>query len=70
LERDWTEEFGIIFAHAEDKPLGPNNGMCRYNNAVLCEEGNCTKCGWNPRVDRYRKHQTRERLAGNKNVEV
>lgn len=36
--------------------------VCRYNNEVNCCEynmriGKCDKCGWNPRVTKYRKEK-------------
>lgn len=29
--------------------------QCPYNEGVACEHRVCTKCGWNPRVDRQRR---------------
>lgn len=35
------------------------NGLCRYNNSINCDDGLCSKCGWNPSVERKRKRAIR-----------
>lgn len=29
--------------------------QCPYNEAVVCKEQECERCGWNPEVDAVRK---------------
>lgn len=31
------------------------NGVCKYNQWVLCEDRNCNECGWNPKIEVKRK---------------
>lgn len=30
---------------------------CKYRTAIMCEEENCKRCGWNPKVETERKVQ-------------
>lgn len=36
--------------------------LCKYNENVECREGNCLKCGWNPKVAKKRLERIRAKL--------
>ena len=44
-------------ARVKKFPSMTKDGVCRFNEGVLCSSGNCAGCGWNPDV-------AKERLRG------
>lgn len=53
----------IMVGKVDPTEFGSKHGLCRFNTSVNCAESDCSRCGWNPVVDRQRKAKTRARIA-------
>ena len=38
-------------------------GECKHNHAVVCDGGDCSKCGWDPKVAAKRKAEVTGKVA-------
>ena len=45
----------------------PPKEECPYNEYVECrrDKSDCSRCGWNPKVDAQRRKEQKERMEGN-----
>lgn len=53
----------IMVGKVDPTEFGSKHGLCRFNTSINCNESDCSRCGWNPAVDKRRKAKARERLA-------
>lgn len=57
------ELHAIMVGKVDPTEFGSKHGLCRFNTSINCMESDCSRCGWNPVVERQRKAKTRERMA-------
>ena len=57
------ELHAIMVGKVDPTQFGSKHGLCRFNTSINCMESDCSRCGWNPVVDKRRKAKARERLA-------
>lgn len=57
------ELHAIMVGKVDPTQFGSKHGLCRFNTSINCMESDCSRCGWNPVVERQRKAKTRDRLA-------
>lgn len=41
-----------------------NVAVCIYNEGVNCEDRQCSRCGWNPAVEKQREEAMYARIRG------
>ena len=64
---EWSE-IGVRFVpHIDATSFGNKNGVCCFNNNILCNEDKCKTCGWNPVIAKRRAKTIKERMARESN---
>ena len=67
-DKEGGEEMTPVYVPNTNYRFGSvDNGLCLYNDCVMCDEkGGCKRCGWNPVVAMRRVEKVREELLREK----